>query len=44
MTPKCPGCQTVFVGVNTRPEKADGKPVILVCCPHCQTVLGVVCA
>jgi uncharacterized protein YbaR (Trm112 family) len=44
MTPKCPGCKEFFVGVNTRSENADGKPVILVCCPQCQTVLGVVSA
>ncbi len=28
MTPKCPACQTDFVGVNTRIEKADGKPFL----------------
>jgi len=28
MTPKCPGCQTVFVGVTSRFENADGKPFL----------------
>jgi hypothetical protein len=42
MTPKCPGCKDSFTGVNIRREHVEGKTVFLVCCPQCQTVLGVV--
>ncbi len=28
MTPKCTGCKGLFVAVNTRFEKAEGKPFL----------------
>ena len=39
---KCPNCQIQFSDPGSRHACVDGVEVLMVICPECETVLGVV--
>ena len=39
---KCPRCETVMSSPDGRECCINGVDVLVVICPHCETVLGVV--
>jgi len=39
---KCPSCETVISSPAGRETCVNGMELLMVICPHCETVLGVV--